>query len=334
MARFFASEAFTQLDAARLIVPLLGPVPLTLVMDRTVLGRTGFRPKRTRLSKPGLPLRTPARNWTFGQHDHNILVIGAVFAGYAIALVWNVLDHGGARSTTARIELLDRLLTVVPARHIKVLLADRRAGPVGAVLPKTEFVGQAWFAALAKRRLKRCIRIREDTLVDDLTVREAVKGLAQGEVRGLLDKEVVYGSRLQVVATLSEEGGRVVIASDLSMFETCAVYRSRWSVECTFGAYKLRGLNLEATHMTDPVRVATLVGLLTVAFVWALGVGLGREAEGPVRVKGHGRKAKSSFLMGLDALVDALKWNRERARRFLALLFPALHTAPDQPVGY
>ncbi len=296
VARFFAAETFTQHEAAQLILPLLGSGKLTLAMDRT--------------------------NWRYGQYDHNILVIGAVFAGYALPLVWDVLDHGGASSTAARIALLDRLLSVIPAQRIAVLLADR------------EFVGKDWFAALEQRRLKRCIRIREDTLLDDIAVRDAFAHLTPGEVRGLLDKEVVYGAEMQVVATLSSEGERVVIASDLSLFDTCERYRSRWSIECTFGAYKLRGLNLEATHMTDPARIETLVSLLTVAFVWALLVGLVREQEAPVRLKTHGRKAKSTFLTGLDLLVDALKWNLERARSCLALLFPALQMPPTLPVGY
>ena len=232
------------------------------------------------------------------------------------------LDHGGASSTAACIALLDRLLTVIPAQRIAVLLADR------------EFVGASWFAALAERRLKRCIRIREDTLLDDLAVRDAFSNLMPGEVRGLLEREVVYGAEMQVVATLSSQGERVVIASDFSLFDTCERYRSRWSIECTFSAYKLRGLNLEATHMTDPARIETLVGLLTVAFVWALLVGLAREQEAPVRLKKHGRKAKSTFLAGLDLLVDALKWNAQRAHSLLALLFPAPQPHPSQPVGY
>ena len=145
-----------------MVLPLLETGKLTLAMDRT--------------------------NWKFGGHAHNILVIGVVFAGYTVPLVWDVLDHGGANSTAARIALLDRLLALVPSKRIEVLLADR------------EFVGKDWFTALAKRRPKRCIRIREDTLLDDIAVRDAFMNMTPGEVRGLLEREMVYGSPMQVVA--------------------------------------------------------------------------------------------------------------------------------------
>lgn len=297
VARFFASETFTQHDLVRLVLPLLGTGKLTLVMDRT--------------------------NWKFGQHDHNVLVIGVLFAGYAVPLVWQLLDHGGASSTAVRIALLDRLLSLVSHKRVRVFLADR------------EFVGAEWFAALKRRRVKRCIRLRDDSLLDDFPVRQAFADLRAGEVRGLLEPECVYGTPMQVVATLSSELERVVVASDLSLFQTLAEYKKRFSIECTFGAYKLRGLNLEATHMTQPARLDTLVGVLTLAFVWALLVGQQREVSAPVKVKGHGRKAKSTFLYGLDWLADALKWHAERAFSLLALLSPPRSKVPENlPVRY
>ena len=57
-------------------------------------------------------------------------------------------------------------------------------------------------------------------MLDDLAVRDAFANLLPGEVRGLLEREVVYDAEMQVVATLSSEGERVVIASDLSLFHT------------------------------------------------------------------------------------------------------------------
>ncbi|AFZ69263.1 helicase, type I site-specific restriction-modification system restriction subunit [Deinococcus peraridilitoris] len=196
VARFFASEALTQTEVAQLILSLVGSKRVTLIMDRT--------------------------NWRFGQCEHNILVIAVLYAGYAIPLVWDLLEHGGASSTSTRIALLDRLLQFVPRKRVRVFLADR------------EFVGAQWFAALKKRRIRRCIRIRDDTLLDDVPVREAFTDLKQGQLRGVVEREPVYGTPMQVVATLSPAGERVVIASDLSLFDTLAEYRKRFSIECTF----------------------------------------------------------------------------------------------------
>lgn len=73
-----------------------------------------------------------------------------------------------------------------------------------------------------------------------------------------------------------------------------------------FAAFKSRGFDLEATHLTESDRLEKLIGVLALALVWALRVGLWRIEEVAIAVKKHGRRAKSLFRHGLDYLREHL----------------------------
>lgn len=116
------------------LLPLLPAGKLILVMDRTT--------------------------WHYGQTPLNILVLGAILGGAVIPLVWTVLPHQGNSCPAARILLVARLLGVLPAKRWSVLIADR------------EFIGKEWCGFLRWKRIRSCVRIRENTRVDDEVVRD------------------------------------------------------------------------------------------------------------------------------------------------------------------
>lgn len=253
-------------------------------------------------------------NWQHGQAELNLLVLGVVISGVTLPLVWVALPHGGNSDSAARMRLVARLLKHLPARRWKALVADRK------------FIGQEWFTFLQERRLPRCIRLRENTRLDHEFVRDAFQLLERAQVRGLFERAWVYGSQMQVVATLSPEGERVIVASDLSIYATLEVYRQRWCIEFTFSALKSRGLGLEETHMVKATRIERLFGLLTLALVWMIRVGAWRSETRPIPVKKHGRKAVGVAQYGWDLLADALRWSASVLQTYLHLLsipFPA-----------
>ncbi len=65
---------------------------------------------------------------------------------------------------------------------------------------------------------------------------------------------------------------------------------------------KTRGFNLEATHMTDPAKLSTLIAILAMAASVAYKTGLWALGGQPRRCKAHGRPARSLFALGLDAM--------------------------------
>ena len=190
-----------------------------------------------------LPMRTPARTWEHGDTPLNVLVLGTVVHGFTIPLVWVALHHTGTSDTRARMWLVLRLLEV----------ADR------------EFIGAEWFRFLRRKGIRRAIRIRKDTVLDELSADEWFHDLQPGQFRMIAERTTVFGEPMRVVATRSPAGDLVIIATDVHVWETWQLYRLRWTIESTFGSQKSRGFDLERTGVTDPRRLERLFGLVTLA---------------------------------------------------------------------
>ena len=93
----------------------------------------------------------------------------------------------------------------------------------------------------------------------------------------------------------------IVVFSD-STTTAISDYGKRWGIETLFGMFKTRGFCLESTHFTDPERLSKLLALISLALVWAVKTGEWLHLHHPIKVKKHGRLAKSIFRYGLDRL--------------------------------
>lgn len=297
VARVFHDAQLAQQDVTDVLLPLLPDGKLTLIMDRTT--------------------------WHYGQTPLNILVLGALLGGAVIPLVWSILPHQGNSCTAARILLVARLLKVLPARRWAVVIADR------------EFVGREWCLFLRWKRIRQCIRIRENTRIEDDLVRNLFTTLQPGQVRTLFERTWVYGGWMHVVITLSPAGDRVVVASDLPVVDVLRTYRLRWAIESAFSALKSRGLNLEATHMTAPERISRLFGLLCIALAWMTRIGAQRTATHAPRRDNRGRAVVSQTRIGWQILSQAARWGGDdfwNCLRLLGMPFPTASTSVSQSV--
>ena len=81
-----------------------------------------------------------------------------------------------------------------------------------------------------------------------------------------------------------------------------ARYRQRWTIETMFGNLKTKGFALEATHLTDPDKLCTLLALLAFAVALTVKTGVAMARLHPIPVKKHGRRAWSLFALGLYTL--------------------------------
>ncbi|MCP9496535.1 MAG: IS4 family transposase [Pyrinomonadaceae bacterium MAG19_C2-C3] len=258
-------------EIARLVIKLLGiPKPFIISIDRT--------------------------DWYLGDTPLNIFMLSVVYNGGAFPLLWIVLEKKGCSDTRERIELLEKYAQLFGKDSIDFVTADR------------EFIGRDWFAYLRRERLPFRIRIKENLKVTNArgTKLVSAKNLFRTEKAGvgrlLVGQRRVLGEAVSLMGLRTCEGEYVIVASSDETQEILSDYRQHWKIETLFGCLKTRGFCLEETHITEKQRLEKLLALLTVAFCWAYLAGEWLARTNPIRIKKHGRLAKSIFRHGFDYL--------------------------------
>ena len=283
LQRFFQHVRLDQDVVARLVIEMLNlyrPIPLAL--DRT--------------------------NWRIGSKDINILVLAVVTRRFRVPLMWTLLAHQGNSDTQQRIALMQRYLALFGAASIKWLLADR------------EFVGSCWMNFLNENNIPFVIRVKESLHI----VLENDKVVSLSTLcRNRRARRVVHSfeGRLPETATpvrvaikqLKTDEWLIVMSNRGDGKAALNAYRKRWGIECLFGDAKTRGLNLEDTRITDPGKLATLLGILALAISWAYRCATQSMGRRTIVRKTHGRREKSWFRVGLDALRNSLHTSCELA---------------------
>lgn len=257
-----------------------------------------------------LPHQPPYRlvmdrtNWKFGSTDINILVLAIVYKGVAFPLLFKMMPKFGNSSTRERIDLMNQFIRLFGADSIECLLADR------------EFIGQHWLAYLNHLGIKYYIRIRENFWVDIPRNGHRVK--AYWLFNQLRNNQQAFYSRiirikgqlcyLSASKVLNKNGVPEfqIIVSYSKPEDANSLYRERWQVESAFKSLKTSGFNIEDTHLTDLVRISKLFALVLVAFAWVYKAGIYLDSLIPIKIKKHGRRAKSLFKYGLNYIANML----------------------------
>lgn len=255
--------------------------------------------------------------WRFGRAPINVLMLGVAWRGLAFPVLWRLLPKTGISSTSERIALVRRFLRLVEAERIRAVVADR------------EFIGQEWLAFLEGQGLPFVIRIRKNALVGARSRAKPActrfSSLPVGHSQVLRGKRFVYGRRLFVVGLRlgkpAEQDPLLILVTSADPRRAIGLYAQRWQIETLFGALKSRGFGFEETHLTAPERIEKLVALLALTFAWAYLVGdwLDRKVQ-PIKLKSHGRRARSVFRYGLDHLRYVLLNIAAKIREFFDCL--------------
>lgn len=125
----------------------------------------------------------------------------------------------------------------------------------------------------------------------------------------------IEGGELLIVATNMDDAG-----NGLNLF------RKRWGNECMFDYAKTRGFNIEDPKFTDPYKLATLFVLVALAVTWAYRCATCAIDRRTIRKKRYGRREKSRFRSGLDAL---RKWIIQQPDKTISAW---VRTCPKLPV--
>jgi len=234
-------------------------------------------------------------NWKFGGLPINVLVLAVAYHGVAIPLLWVFLDKRGNSNSLERIALLKHFLGEFDRKRIQGLTADR------------EFIGTEWIKFLKRQRIRFRLRIKRNTLVSNpsgtskISAFRFFQNTRIGEARLLPQPRRVWGMSVFVVG-MRIKNDYLIVITDAAQETALEDYVRRWEIETLFGCLKSRGFNFENTHLTKPERISKLLGVLTLALCWCLLVGEWLHARKPIRIKTHGRRAKSLFRHGLDRL--------------------------------
>lgn len=269
LQRFFADFELDYDDIAQLIAALI-PKPAegyTLSLDRT--------------------------NWQLGKFPINLLVLAIVHNGVAFPIYWTFLAKKGNSNTAERIAIMERFITTFGQDSIACLVADR------------EFVGKKWFKYLRQEKILFRIRIRQNFQVSakqgPIPVMAMFQHLAVGESLVLSRKRFILDHHLYLIG-LRLEDEYLLIVTDQKPVTALDDYGKRWNIETLFGILKSRGFRFEETHLIEGDRINKLLALLTLATVWTFKVGQWLHEHEPLKLKTHGRLAKSLFRYGLDHL--------------------------------
>ena len=274
LQRFFSGFDMNFTDVASLLFGLFAKEdPVYLSMDRT--------------------------QWQWGKRPINILMLSLVHKGTAIPIYWSMVPHKGNSNTQQRIDLLERFVGHFGRHVIAGLLCDR------------EFVGKRWFHYLNKAKIPFYIRVKCNAQASNsrglpVDLWYLFLGLKYREQRMLAGKRHLYSIDVYLTGLRCDDGSQLIIASSEPSDNAIAIYRLRWEIETLFGCLKTRGFRFEDTHMTDPQRIQKLVAVLAIAFSWAHRMGEWRHDREPIKVKKHGRLAKSLFRYGLDFIRELL----------------------------
>lgn len=253
-------------------------------------------------------------NWKFGKIDINFLVIGGIYGNYSIPLCWVLLPHRGNSQTAQRIDLLERLLLVIPLNRIKTLLADR------------EFVGEDWFFYLKEKNLPFCIRLKENMLVNDvrrggkIKLKNLFNYLSLGQSRELY--QAIAGVQLRIFGTRIIGGELLILAvyGDDDLLDAFNLYAKRWTIETMFKSFKSAGFNFEDTHQQNLERLYKMMILLAISYSWAIRIGEIKNEIKPIKIKSNQRPEFSVFSYGFRAIQTILLKGTILQKKLLSLI--------------
>lgn len=243
-------------------------------------------------------------NWKFGTKDINILTLGVVYKGVAFPILFHLMPKFGNSSIRERIDIVNRFIGLFGAGSIDCLLADR------------EFVGDRWLEYLNKLHIEYHIRVRENFWVEipgrgkkvkaswlfnTLRVNQCAFYRKIVRIKGVL----CYLSASRIVNKESEPELQVIVSFNKPDMAQ-KLYREGWQIESAFKALKTSGFNIEDTHLTDIERVSKLMSLVLIAFAWVYKAGIHLDSLRPIKIKKHGRRAKSLFKYGLTYIASLL----------------------------
>ena len=171
-------------------------------------------------------------NWKFGETNINVLTLAITYQGVAFPLLMVMLDKRGNSDTQERIGIIKRYLKLFGKETIKCFVADR------------EFIGGDWIAYLNLRKIRYCIRIKDNFIIDDPRNGKQIKAfimfadLKCGQCRCnqriyRVNGQLCYLSAGKVKDKKGKPELQIIISFDRPQ-HALDFYKERWQIETAF----------------------------------------------------------------------------------------------------
>ena len=160
-----------------------------------------------------------------------------------------------------------------------------------------EFIGETWLHWLESQSIPFVLRLKENMFIWNEGY-VPVKLSAHAQHLQKRQKRILKGTwylgrdpekpttPIKIAMMRLKTGEMLIVATSRIRIKTALpIHRNRWSIETLFSCLKTRGLGLEATHITDPRKLATLMSILAIAFCLAYKTGLWLARTKPPGVK-------------------------------------------------
>ena len=204
-----------------------------------------------------------------------------------------------------RIALIKQYIEAFGRDTIECILGDR------------EFIGKNWITWLDENQIPYVIRIKENGQYISKKAGKLVKAASlfkslQANTSKYLGKRSIgktdpYMGHITGLKTTNHQ--LVVLLHSPNIKQPCEVYQKRWQIEVLFKVMKTSGFNLEATHLTHPQRLETLLGVAAISACLSYQMGILHNKQYPPKIKNHGYKPFNTVRIGLDYLTLWIRSN-------------------------
>ena len=199
----------------------------------------------------------------------NLLHLSVAYGGRALPLGWVRVPHEGNSDLALQQKLLRWGKTCLPPGAQATVVADREFHSIHLA---------QWIAETLQ--LNFVLRLKAGTKVElDGNWYKAGELVWQGRTNFFAGLKVTSDPkanvRVNLVTRWDEDQAEpwLLITNLTSARQVCAHYAARFWIEEMFSDHKSRGLNLEATRLTDPDRLERLLIAVSLAYLWILEVG-------------------------------------------------------------
>ncbi|MBP9778790.1 MAG: IS4 family transposase [Rickettsiaceae bacterium] len=229
-------------------------------------------------------------NWKFGKTSINFLTLSVNWKNLAIPIYWIMLNNkGGNSNSDQRIHLIKWFIDIFGNERIVNLYADR------------EFASVKFIKWLLESKVNFLFRTKSSIKASDgdksVCLSKLFYNLNNLPNKTRIESKIrrIFGARLFISARLNNKNEQIFIISNQYYENSFELYIHRWSIENMFGKFKIKGFNLESTHITKVDRLSNLFMLIAVAYSYSCIMGEIRASLNPPKIKNL-RQADGSII--------------------------------------